>query len=54
MMTDIEIAQSATPRHILEIAKEAGVDEKARGATLSPQRLANLADVLLDHGAIKL
>ena len=28
MMTDIEIAQSATPRHILEIAKEAGVDEK--------------------------
>ncbi len=33
---------------------EAGVDEKARGETLSPQRLANLADVLLDHGAIKL
>ena len=28
MMTDIEIAQSVTPRHILEIAKEAGVDEK--------------------------
>ncbi len=28
MMTDIEIAQAATPRHILEIAKEAGVDEK--------------------------
>ncbi len=28
MMTDIEIAQSATPKHILEIAKEAGVDEK--------------------------
>ena len=27
-MTDIEIAQSVTPRHILEIAKEAGVDEK--------------------------
>ena len=27
MMTDIEIAQSVTPRHILEIAKEAGVDE---------------------------
>ena len=31
----------------------AGVDEKARGETLSPQRLANLADVLLDMGAIK-
>ena len=28
MMTDIEIAQSVTPKHILEIAKEAGVDEK--------------------------
>ncbi len=28
MMTDIEIAQSATPKHILEIAREAGVDEK--------------------------
>ncbi len=28
MMTDIEIAQSAKPKHILEIAKEAGVDEK--------------------------
>ena len=27
-MTDIEIAQSVKPRHILEIAKEAGVDEK--------------------------
>ena len=28
MMTDIEIAQSVTPRHILDIAAEAGVDEK--------------------------
>ena len=28
MMTDIEIAQSVTPKHILEIAKAAGVDEK--------------------------
>ena len=28
MMTDIEIAQSAQPKHILEIAKDAGVDEK--------------------------
>ena len=28
MMTDIEIAQSVTPKHILEIAKDAGVDEK--------------------------
>ncbi len=32
---------------------DAGVDEKARGETLSPQRLANLADVLLDSGYIK-
>ena len=28
MMTDIEIAQSVTPKHILEIASAAGVDEK--------------------------
>ena len=28
MLTDIEIAQSVTPRNILEIAKEAGIDEK--------------------------
>ena len=28
MMTDIEIAQSAKPKHILKIAKDAGVDEK--------------------------
>ena len=28
MMTDIEIAQSVTPKHILEIAKVAGIDEK--------------------------
>ena len=28
VMTDIEIAQSVKPRHILEIAREAGVDEK--------------------------
>ena len=33
---------------------EAGVDEKARGETLSPQRLAKLSDVLLDMGFIKL
>ena len=32
----------------------AGVDEKARGETLSPQRLAILADTLLDSGAIKI
>lgn len=28
MLTDIEIAQSVTPKNILEIAKEAGIDEK--------------------------
>lgn len=35
------------------ILQEAGVEEKARGETLSPQRLAKLADVLLEHGAIQ-
>jgi len=33
---------------------DAGVDEKARGETLSPQRLAKLSDVLLDMGAMQL
>ena len=28
MMTDIQIAQSIKPRHILEVAREAGVDDK--------------------------
>ena len=32
----------------------AEIDEKARGETLSPERLAVLADALLDCGAIKL
>ena len=35
------------------ILAEAGVEEKARGETLSPQRLALLSDILLDHGVIK-
>jgi hypothetical protein len=37
-----------------EILQIAGVEEKARGETLSPQRLAILSDVLLDKGAITL
>ena len=37
-----------------EALYEAGVEEKARGETLSPQRLAKLSDVLLDRGIIKL
>ena len=36
-----------------EILSEAGVEEKARGETLSPQRLATLSDVLMDKGVIK-
>ena len=35
------------------VLAEAGVEEKARGETLSPQRLAILADILLDRGIIK-
>lgn len=37
-----------------EILQIAGVEEKARGETLSPQHLAVLSDVLLEKGAIKL
>ncbi len=36
-----------------EILSLAGVEEKARGETLSPQRLAVLSDVLLGEGVIK-
>ena len=36
-----------------EILALAGVEDKARGETLSPQRLAKLADILLEKGVIK-
>ena len=45
---------SLTREQAKAVLAAAGVDEKARGETLSPQRLAILADVLLDTGAIKL
>lgn len=35
-----------------EILQKAGVEEKARGETLSPERLAQLSDVLLEHGIL--
>ncbi len=37
-----------------QILAEAGVEEKARGETLSPQRLARLSDVLLERGVLLL
>ena len=36
-----------------QVLVDAEVDEKARGETLSPQRLAKLADVLLESGYIR-
>ena len=36
-----------------EVLLQAGVEEKARGETLSPERLAKLSDILLEHGVIK-
>ncbi len=36
-----------------EILAQAGVEEKARGETLSPQRLATLSDVLVDEGILE-
>ncbi len=35
------------------VLAQAGVEEKARGETLSPQRLAYLADALLDKGILQ-
>ena len=48
MMTDIEIAQSVTPKHILEIAKAAGIDEKyieLYGKTKAKLDLSLLSDL---------
>ena len=45
---------SLTREQAKAVLAAAGVDEKARGETLSPERLAVLADALLDCGAIKL
>ncbi len=36
-----------------EVMKETGIDEKARGETLSPERLARLSNVLVDKGICK-
>ena len=44
---------SLTREQAKSVLQKAGVDEKARGETLSPQRLALLSDVLLDEGYIK-
>lgn len=35
-----------------EVLTEAGIEEKARGETLSPERLAKLADVLSERGVL--
>lgn len=35
-----------------EILRAAEIDEKARGETLSPERLARLSDILVERGAI--
>ena len=48
MMTDIEIAQSVTPKHILEIARDAGIDEKyieLYGKTKAKLDLSLLSDL---------
>lgn len=44
---------SLTREQAKDALARAGVEEKARGETLSPQRLATLADVLLELGFIK-
>lgn len=35
-----------------DVLTEAAIEEKARGETLSPERLAKLSDVLLEHGVL--
>ena len=43
---------SLTREQAKAVLQEAGVEEKARGETLSPQKLAVLADVLKDSGVL--
>lgn len=43
---------SLTREQAKAVLQEAGVEEKARGETLSPQKLAVLADVLKDRGVL--
>ena len=43
---------SLTREQAKAVLQEAGVEEKARGETLSPQKLAVLADVLKDNGVL--
>lgn len=45
---------SLTREQAKSVMASVGIDEKARGETLSPQRLANLADALLEQGFIKI
>lgn len=44
---------SLTREQAKDVLVRAGVDEKARGETLSPERLARLADVLFDDKSCK-
>jgi len=53
MISDLEkmLIYMELPRETAKkVLADAQIDEKARGETLSPQRLALFADVLLDNG----
>ena len=44
---------SLTREQAKEVLSKAGIDEKARGETLSPTRLAELSNILIEKGYIK-
>ncbi|MBO5412348.1 MAG: ribosomal RNA small subunit methyltransferase A [Clostridia bacterium] len=44
---------SLTREQAKGILAQANIDEKARGETLSPERLAYLSDVLVEHGVLQ-
>ncbi|MBQ7879757.1 MAG: ribosomal RNA small subunit methyltransferase A [Clostridia bacterium] len=45
---------SLTREQAKQVMQKAEIDEKARGETLSPERLAKLTDTLIDEGVIKI
>ena len=50
LQNNLMISFSLSREQAKEVLQKAGVDEKARGETLSPERLAALSDVLWEFG----
>lgn len=49
LQNNLMISFSLSREQAKEVLQKAGVDEKARGETLSPERLAALSDILWEY-----